>query len=284
MPESPVSPDEVVVNARDVRVSYGNREVLTGIDLTVRRGEVLAIIGANGSGKSTLVRAIIGLAPVTGGSVEVFGDRRLTRRSRERIGYVPQRVSAAGGVPATVTEVVRSGLHSGLFRRTTRDWRPALEEALAVTGLQDMAMRPVAELSGGQQQRVLIARALIRRPQLLILDEPLAGVDLDQQAIFADTLRRLSTAGHTIILVLHEFGAIAPLLDRVISLQHGKIEFEARPEDVDDHCATNDYPDWVRSAHDRAELTHDHVHPHEGPESSGEPWMPEALPARGRVQ
>lgn len=256
-------------------MSYGAREVLRGIDLTVPDGEVLALIGANGSGKSTLVRALIGLVPIASGEVEVLGARRLGRGEREQVGYVPQRVGAAGGVPATVTEVVRSGLHSGLLRRTTKHWRPALEEALEATGLQDLRHRPVADLSGGQQQRVLIARALIRRPRLLLLDEPMAGVDLDQQASFADTLGMLAGNGHTIILVLHEFGAIAPLLTRVISLSGGRVEFDARPDDAPDaHCETNDQPDWVRAAHD-------HVHPHDDPHPHGAAWLPETLPARG---
>ncbi|WP_228389517.1 metal ABC transporter ATP-binding protein [Cumulibacter manganitolerans] len=265
--------DVPVVESRDLYVSYGTRPVVRGVDLTVRRGEVLAVIGANGSGKSTLVKALIGLVPVSSGEVRIFGNRRIGRREREQIGYVPQRVGAAGGVPATVTEVVRSGLHSGLLRRTSKDWRTALDEALEATGLQDLRHRPVAALSGGQQQRVLIARALIRRPQLLILDEPLAGVDLDQQASFAQTLARISGHGHTIILVLHEFGAIGPLLTRVISLADGVIDFDARPEDAQLHCETNDQPDWVRAAHD-------HTHPHDDPHQEHTPWMPQALPAR----
>ena len=264
-------PGEPIVETRDLHVSYGARPVLRGIDLTVPRGEVLAVIGANGSGKSTLIKALIGLAPVASGEVRLFGSTRLGRREREQIGYVPQRVSAAGGVPATVTEVVRSGLHSGLFRRTTKNWRPALDAALEATGLPDLRNRPVSALSGGQQQRVLIARALVRSPQLLILDEPLAGVDLDQQASFAHTLDQIAKAGHTIILVLHEFGAIGPLLTRVISLADGVIDFDARPEDAPQECETNDQPDWVRAAHD-------HVHPHDNPHPDRTTWLPETLP------
>ena len=121
---------------------------------------------------------------------------------------------------------------------------------------------------------MLIARALARRPKLLILDEPLAGVDLDQQSAFARTLHGLAVRGHTVILVLHEFGPIAPLLTRVISLADGRIEFDARPDDAPEHCETNDQPSWVRAAHD-------HVHRHDDVHEHGHDWLPDALPTRG---
>lgn len=273
-PVTQQTPDDIVVTTRALRVSYGARPVLNDIDLTVRRGEILAVIGANGSGKSTLIRAIIGLVPTSGGTVEVFGRTKLHRRERERIGYVPQRVTAVGGVPSTVHEVVESGLHSGLFRWVGKRSRHVIEHALEATGLTDLRTRPVEDLSGGQQQRVLIARALVREPELLLLDEPLAGVDLEQQAAFAQTLRTLAQQGRTIILILHEFGALADLLTRVISLDGGRIEFDASPHDAPQHCETNDMPAWVLAAHD-------HVHPHEDPEQPGAEWVPEALPARG---
>lgn len=276
---SPAAPDEVVV-ATGLQVTYGAQQVLTDVDLTVRRGEVLAVIGANGSGKSTLVRALIGLVPIRAGSVRLFGSARLGRAERERIGYVPQRVGAASGVPSTVAEVVASGLHSGVFRRTGRHARASVDRALQATGIQQLRNRPVEALSGGQQQRVLIARALVRDPELLLLDEPLAGVDLEQQSAFADTLRTLAGQDRTIILVLHEFGPLAPLLTRVVSLDGGRVEFDASPGDAPEHCETNDMPAWVRSAHDRAH-PHDHVHPHDDPQQPGAEWVPEALPARG---
>lgn len=271
------SPSDEIVVTEGLNVAYGARSVLTDINLSVRRGEVLAVIGANGSGKSTLVRSLIGLIPSTSGTVRLFGRNRLGRAERERIGYVPQRVTATSGVPSTVSEVVESGVHSGVFRRTTRHRRQAVDRALAATGLQKLRHRGVEALSGGQQQRVLIARALVRDPELLLLDEPLAGIDLDQQAAFADTLRRLAAEDRTIILVLHEFGPLAPLLTRVISLEDGRIAVDASPEKVPEHCESNDMPDWVHAAHD-------HVHPHDNPEQPGAEWVPEALPARGTHQ
>ena len=267
----------------NLRVAYGAHRVLNDIDLTVRRGEVLALIGANGSGKSTLIRSLIGLVPVSAGDVQLFGSSRFGRSERERIGYVPQRVTAASGVPSTVAEVVESGLYSSVFHRTGRRGRKAVDRALAATDIERLRARPVEALSGGQQQRVLIARALVRDPELLLLDEPLAGVDLEQQAAFAETLRRLAADNRTIILVLHEFGPLAPLLTRVVSLDGGRIEFDASPQDAPERCETNDMPAWVNAAHDRAHR-HDHVHPHDDPEVPGAEWVPEALPARGTHQ
>lgn len=275
---SPSTSNDVVVTD-GLNAAYGAHRVLTDINLTVRRGEVLAVIGTNGSGKSTLIRSLIGLIPGTTGKVRLFGNERFGRPERERIGYVPQRVSAAAGVPSTVAEVVESGLHSGIFRRTSRHNRQAVERALAATDIEALRTRPVETLSGGQQQRVLIARALVREPELLLLDEPLAGVDLAQQAAFADTIRALAAQDRTIVLVLHEFGPLADLLTRVISLDGGRIEFDASPQDAPERCAANDMPDWVQAAHEHAHL-HDHVHPHDDPQQPGAEWVPEALPAR----
>ncbi|MCI0690195.1 MAG: ATP-binding cassette domain-containing protein, partial [Sporichthyaceae bacterium] len=153
-------------------------------------GEVLAILGANGSGKSTLIRAIVGLVPMTAGTVSLFGQngrrpgRRALRQQWRRIGYVPQRLGAGSGVPATVAEVVASGrlARRGLLRPVRIQDRAAIEAALAAVGLADRVRDPVSSLSGGQQQRTLIARALAAEPELLILDEPTAGVDAESQA------------------------------------------------------------------------------------------------------
>ncbi|WP_166741787.1 metal ABC transporter ATP-binding protein [Cumulibacter soli] len=275
MPRSPSTDQDVVVQTRGLRAAYGSHTVLSDINLTVRRGEVLAIIGSNGSGKSTLMRSLIGLIPDRTGTVTLFGRDRITPAERKRIGYVPQRVSAASGVPSTVVEVVESGLLSGIFHRTGgARRRAAVDAALEATAITDLRSRPVAALSGGQQQRVLIARALVREPELLLLDEPLAGVDLEQQAAFATTLRTIAAADRTIILVLHEFGPIAPLLTRVISLDGGKVQYDASPQDAPTHCESNDKPSWVHAAHD-------HVHPHEAPEPGGAEWVPEVLSMRG---
>ena len=205
------SPDAPVVSVRDAGVVLGGRPIVRGIDFDVTAGEVVALLGANGSGKSTLVKAMVGLHPASTGSVTLFGEpiQRFTQWSR--LGYVPQRSNVAGGVPATVAEVVAGGRLSRRraltpMRRTDRD---AVRGALATVGLADRARQQVSTLSGGQQQRVLMARTLAGEPDLLVLDEPNAGVDLASQEAIATTLSELVEAGTTIVVVLHELGPFA---------------------------------------------------------------------------
>lgn len=239
---------EPVISLRGVRADLGGRPVLRGIDLTVRRGEVVALLGANGSGKSTAVRTVIGQVPVTAGTVELFGTPRRAFRDWARVGYVPQRTTAAGGVPATVTEIVSSGSLArtgfGLFRGGDRQ---AVRDALERVGMADRAKDAVTALSGGQHQRVLIARALVGRPELLIMDEPMAGVDLASQEILARTLKAQVEAGTTVLLVLHELGPLEPLIDRAVVLRDG--------------CVLHDGPP-PRAVGQHALPGHDHVHPH----------------------
>ncbi|GAA2032002.1 metal ABC transporter ATP-binding protein [Catenulispora yoronensis] len=255
------------VAAHQVTVALGGRAILHGVDLTVRRGETVALLGANGSGKSTLVKTIVGLYPVDGGRIELFGTPLPGFRSWQRVGYVPQRTTAAAGVPATVGEVVASGLltpRTWISRRGRAD-RGAVREALATVGMLDRIGDPVAALSGGQQQRVLIARALARRPDLLIMDEPMAGVDLVSQQTFADTLGELSKQGTTILLVLHELGPLAPLIDRTVVLRSGVVLYDGAPVE---HGEDDPF-----HGHERPE--HDHVHPHDAPsEAPGTPACP----------
>ncbi|MGW1429519.1 metal ABC transporter ATP-binding protein [Streptomyces sp. NPDC002431] len=248
MPATGSTTPEPVIALRGASATLGARRVLRGIDFTVHRGEVAALLGANGSGKSTAVRSVIGQVPLTGGSVELFGTPLRRFRQWARIGYVPQRTTASGGVPATIREVVTSGRLSrtrlGLLRRADR---AAVDRAIELVGLADRAGDPVEALSGGQHQRVLIARALAAEPELLIMDEPMAGVDLASQEILAATLREQVTAGTTVLLVLHELGPLEPLIDRAIVLRDGCVLHDGPPPEA-------------RGQH--ALPGHDHVHPH----------------------
>jgi zinc transport system ATP-binding protein len=236
-----------VLRTSRLRVSLGGARILDRIDLTVTDGEVVGLLGANGSGKSTLVRALVGLVPVESGTVEVFGRRPGRSVAWERVGYVPQRPTVTTGVPATAGEMVVAGLLHGRRLVPPRGARERAQEALALVGLDETVHRPVRELSGGQQQRVLIARALVRRPDLLLLDEPVAGVDLPSQQAFATALARLADQGTTIVVVLHELGALAPLIQRAVVLRHGRVVHDGAPP---------------RPAPDHAAPDHDHVHPH----------------------
>ncbi|MCD6640097.1 MAG: ABC transporter ATP-binding protein, partial [Nocardioides sp.] len=188
----------------------------------------LALLGANGSGKSTLVRAITGLLPLAQGHLELFGTPYADFHDWHRLGFVPQRSQAAGGVPATVREVVASGrvTRRRPFLPLSAADRRAIDEALEVVGLTDRARSAISRLSGGQQQRALIARALAGQPDLLLLDEPTAGVDLTNQRALADALRVLKDRGTTIILVAHELGPMQPLIDRAVVMRDGRISYD----------------------------------------------------------
>jgi len=247
-----------VVEVRDAVVSYGGRPALSGVDMTVHSGHVVAVLGANGSGKSTLIRAALGLVPLARGEVRLFDTPLRRFRGWRRIGYVPQRLGAATGVPATVREVVSSGrlARRGFLRLPTSADRQAVHNALSAVDLADRAEHPVGTLSGGQQQRTLIARALAGEPELLVLDEPTAGVDADSQEAFAAALREFVVGGGTVLLVAHELGPLRPLVDRAIVVHHGRIAHDgAVPQPAGHH----------------ADPDHEHVHPHAWSDSGGWP-------------
>jgi zinc transport system ATP-binding protein len=224
--------------------------ILHGIDLAISEGEAVALLGANGSGKSTLVKALLGIAPVSAGNAVIYGiDVASARRSVpwDRIGYVPQRLGPSSGVPATALEVVASGLLNNRRFRPGREARRKSLEALEQVGLADRAHDSVQVFSGGQLQRVLIARALVREPDLIILDEPLAGIDRASKEALAATLRRMRDRGTTILVVLHELGELSGIIDRAVVLRHGRVIFDGPPPPA---AAGHDHPD------------HDHVHAH----------------------
>jgi zinc transport system ATP-binding protein len=238
-----------VVNVSHLAVGYDGREVLRDVTLRVHPGDVVAILGANGSGKSTLIRTVLGLVPLTRGDVELFGTSLRRFKDWARVGYVPQRLGAGGGVPATVGEVVGSGrlARRGIFRLPGAADKAAVREALTDVDLLDRIDDPVSTLSGGQQQRTLIARALAGKPDLLVLDEPTAGVDAASQEAFAASLGKFQAAGGTILLVAHELGPLQPLIDRAVVVHDGRIAYEGpAPEPAGHHAVPG----------------HDHVHPH----------------------
>jgi zinc transport system ATP-binding protein len=219
---------EVAIRLRDASIGYGDVAVVQRVDLTVRRGEAVAVLGSNGSGKTTLARGLLGLAAILGGQVEVLGAPVGRLRDRGRVGYVPQRHTVSGAVPATVREVVGVGrlARLGLFGRLRPRDRGAVVEAVHAVGLLDRLDDPVASLSGGQQRRVLVARALAAGPELLIMDEPTAGVDAASQEALAAVLMRLSSAGTTLVVVTHEAGPLADVIGRAVVVDSGSVSYD----------------------------------------------------------
>lgn len=199
-------------------------EILHGVDARVMPGETVALLGGNGSGKTTTVRTLLGLTEATAGTREVLGTPLPSFKDWSKVGYVPQR-GTLQVANATVGEIVASGrlAHRRAFRPMSRQDRAAIDEALDKVQLTDRRGAPFTRLSGGQQQRALIARALCGRPDLLVLDEPLAGLDMATQRNLASVLGELKRDGLGILVVLHELGPLADLIDRSIVLQAGRV-------------------------------------------------------------
>lgn len=219
---------EPALECQQVEVGFARQSVLEDLTFRIHQGEVVALLGANGAGKSTLVKAALGLVPLRRGQIHLLGTPLSRFRASRRVGYVPQRLGAESGVPATVREVVSSGrlARRGMLRWPHKADRNAVITAMDTVDIGDLARRSVGTLSGGQQQRVLIARALAGEPELLLLDEPTAGIDASSQRAFHEALATLKQRGVTIVLVAHELGLLAPLITRVLVLAGGGIAFD----------------------------------------------------------
>lgn len=226
---------DLLIQATHLYVARGSNPVLRDVSISVARGETVAILGGNGSGKSTLLNALVGLLPHQQGTIELFGIPQERFTDWRRIGYVPQHASIQ--VPtATVREIVASGRlpHRRPFQLLNKHDRQAIDHALEVVNLRERAHWPFASLSGGQKQRALIARALCTEPDLFVMDEPMAGVDLHSQADLAILLGELvHGADKGLLVVLHETGTMA--LDRRITLCDGRVTSIAHPHDHAHH-------------------------------------------------
>lgn len=221
----------------NLHVAWDSSLILHGVSATIPPGQTVAITGANGSGKSTLMRAMMGNAPIVNGSIHLFGASLSSPRNIDwsRIGYVPQRFNSGGGISSTVEEVVRSGL-LGKKRFCARPGDKArARDALERVGLAHRAKEPIQILSGGQQQRALIARALIRHPDLLIMDEPMAGIDAHSRQRLSQIIGDARAKGTTILLVLHELGELAHHLDLELHLRNGHIDYDGPVDNADSH-------------------------------------------------
>ncbi|MDO5079883.1 anchored repeat-type ABC transporter ATP-binding subunit [Buchananella hordeovulneris] len=198
---------------QDVNVHLGGRHVLTGINLQLAGGELVGLIGPNGAGKTTLLRAILGLTPLTSGQITVNGGRT-------QAGYVPQRHEFAWEFPIDVAGVVLTGLTGqlGLWRRPQAAHWEAVYDALDRVQMADLARRPVGQLSGGQRQRVLVARALVTKPPLLLLDEPFTGLDLPTQEMLASLFASLAHEGRAVLMTTHDLVGAVDGADRLVLL------------------------------------------------------------------
>jgi zinc/manganese transport system ATP-binding protein len=219
-------PADVAIEARGASVSLGGREVWRDLDLEVGAGEFVAVLGPNGAGKSTLVKAVLGLVPLGTGELRVLGGPAGAQNAA--IGYLPQRRTFERGLRVRGIDIVRLGLDGDRwgvplpFRsRRRREDEHRVQEVIDRVGATPYATRPIGEVSGGEQQRLLIAQALVRRPRMLLLDEPLDSLDLPSQASVAALVTEICVEGVTVVMVAHDVNPILASLDRVVYLGRG---------------------------------------------------------------
>ena len=228
-----------------VCAGYFGRDVLDEVGFDVQAGEFVGIIGPNGSGKSTLLKVIAGLHPAQCGSVSVFGGPPDPRR--RVVGYVPQAESVNWTFPVTALDVVLMGRYGrlGLFRGPRKSDIDIARDALAEVGMADRASSQIGELSGGQQQRVFVARALSQDPQLMLLDEPIAGVDATSQHAMFTLLEERQRRGMTIVASTHDLSCVATWFDEVLCLNHRVIAYGPPAEVLNDDTLSRTYGSHV---------------------------------------
>ena len=234
MAERAVATGAALLSAEGISAGYGREPVIEDVSLEVRPGEFVALVGPNGSGKSTVLHVLLGSIEPSAGRVRLFGEAPDRFHARWRLGFVPQRPNLESEVPATVREIVASGRlrQRGWWRRQSEAGRAAIDHAISSVGLAEVADRPLNELSVGQQQRVFIARAFSSEPDLLVLDEPIAGVDRASQRRFRESLVHLQREhGAGVLLVSHELSAVSDVIDRVIVLKR-RVLFDGTPAEL----------------------------------------------------
>jgi zinc transport system ATP-binding protein len=240
---SPSADPAVLIEAHGLTKRYGGQIALDAVELTLRRGELTTLIGPNGAGKTTLVRLLLGLERPSSGTVRVTEG--------VRIGYVPQRIHVDDALPITV----RRFLSLGGAKRAT------IETVLAEVGAVRVLNAALQTVSGGEMRRVLLARALLRDPDLLVLDEPTAGVDLNGQAELYDLINAVRRQKKcAVLLISHDLHVVMAATDHVLCLNH-HVCCSGAPDAVSEH------PEYLalfgpKAAHTHAVYTHDHDHAH----------------------
>jgi zinc/manganese transport system ATP-binding protein len=224
-----------VISLSRVAVELAARTIWSDVTLDVMEGEFIAILGPNGAGKSTLLRLLLGLLQPTTGTVSVLGST--PRRGNPAIGYVPQRRTLDPDLPVRGRDLVMLGLDGlswglPLPGKKRRQQQARVEEALKFVEASTFANRPIGQLSGGEQQRLLLAEALVGEPRLLLLDEPLASLDIRSQVAITELVQKLARAhGITVLMVTHDINPVLPLVDRVMYVAGGQV-IAGKPDEI----------------------------------------------------
>jgi zinc/manganese transport system ATP-binding protein len=245
---------EAAISLHDAGIRFGTRWVWQGVDLSVRAGEFLVVLGPNGAGKTTLLRVLLGLLRLTEGEVEVAGG---DPRSRRRlVGYVPQRRTLDRDLYVRARDLVSLGVDGtrwgvALPTAARRAQREMVDEALEAVGAVEYADRPAGDLSGGEQQRLLLAQALVTRPRLLLLDEPLASLDLRSQAVITALVSSIARQrGITVVLVAHDVNPLVSVLDRVAYVAAERVTTGTPQEVITSERLSELYDDPIEVLHD----------------------------------
>lgn len=225
-----------LLKIENLQVHLSGREILKQVNLTVWNGQILGLLGPNGAGKTTLLRAILGLIDHSSGSITINGKETSKHADeiQKIIGYVPQRSGTNWDFPISVIEFVTTGLTRQIGwgkSARTQHWEAAFD-ALERVEMTSFSTRPIAQLSGGQRQRLVIARALVTKPQLLILDEPFTGLDMPTQELLTDLYKKLSQSGTSLLLTTHDLAHAILTCDQ-LALLRGRIIAQGAPRQLD---------------------------------------------------
>jgi len=219
--------------ADGLAAAYGDQLIWRNASFTVNTGEFVAVLGPNGSGKSTLLRLLLGLMAPAAGSLQVLGKR--PHRGNADVGYVPQRRNIDRDLPVRGRDFVHLGIDGarwGIELGNNPTYHERVDQAITSVDAQAYADRPIGRLSGGEQQRLLLAQALAGKPQMLLLDEPLASLDLRNQIVIAELVADLARANRlTVLLIAHDINPLLPVVDRVLYVAHGGVAI-GKPAEV----------------------------------------------------
>lgn len=215
MQESSNCRKPVIVEVKDVSFNYNGHTVLEKINFSIYENDLIAVIGPNGGGKTTMIKLMLGLLKPSSGSIKFFGD--FPEKRRRHAGYLPQISAVDFSFPVSVREAVLMGIYKGAGKRYSKQDHAAVDKALDTAGISNLKNRHIGMLSGGQVQRMLIARALVNEPALLLLDEPMSGIDPEMQASFYELIKKLNKK-MAVVFVTHDIGVIAEFFEKVICL------------------------------------------------------------------
>lgn len=269
-----VTAGEPAVTATDLGVSYGARTVWSGATFSIPAGAFSVVLGPNGAGKSTLVRLLLGLLAPSAGHLEVLGQR--PRRGSSAIGYVPQGVTFDPDFSIRGVDFVELGLDGHRWGMPLLSWRhperrAAIAEAIEAVGATAYADRPMGRMSGGEQQRLLLAQALVGRPRVLLLDEPLSNLDVRNQGAIVGLIGEVARAGGlTVVMVAHDVNPLLPLVDQVIYVAAGRVAVGAPSEIITSESLSRIYDASIEVIRDRrgrvfvVGLDEEAAHPHAG--------------------